>query len=1452
MPHVSTYPVFEPDQVLTDTHLNGLFAYLDQQERLTRNRLLGIGIVCGLNITVEENTIAVSKGVGITSLGYLLEFDGGSFTDFRPYTVPDFPDTIEPAVHAFYAGWNAQLLVPAEKKEAADKPIKENPDVLKRSAVVLFLEPQLSDLKNCTTEDCNDKGRRVDLTVRPLLVPKAVLGRYKYFNLQQKKFVFPQVYFKRWNVPVQNMQHPANVLQAFDNVLDAKLLNEVAAAYDFVFDVFEPVLASAGDNKPADVYGQLTKAVLNVRKAYPVFYQYLYDYVDDLIKAYLDFQEVVFDVLSECCPDESLFPLHLSLGEAGLSSATDFSAYRNEFIYSPLFSQQKEKLSQARLYYKRMLLLLKDFDLSLAAKLSTFTLANNRLAAGIRITPSCLGDYPLGKRCIPYYYNPKELFQVWDAEKTRRGKATTNYGYHADMYSNDAAALQPLLYDTERFNFYRIEGHAGVEVNMALQNIALQKQRFNLPFDVVALNMYPGQVLDEKDRLKCYFNDLESQYNVLISELLCKLHGLYCAAGKWPFNKKIFESVFRTAGVGTNAGAFREAGTFFSTTGTAAAGTGTAGTDTGVNLNEGNTGRTFVAKTYDETLQVIRAATISFVDAARRVNPYQKGAYMRHFCQPDPKAETVAAYYLKWLPANEGKRWPKPSGGTTGTNATQWVVIYYFHLFYLIDTVEELLRRILPFDLHEMTYAKFKTSYDEVMEEVEAFADYFDNVMHGMDILRDQTDINQQKPFNLIEEELEDWIIDKSVTKVVADSRALLMMCVDDRLQQLLYEHRKRVAYVLEQHVFSQYAKLKTGLEHKAGVPKGGTFVMLYFDKPDRRQVFADSLTANNLTLDVAENVTASENEKIVYRKTKPTDEVKLEQNVSGIAALLEKNKAEFSQEEFAQFSKLLLQVRKLPASAETLRIPEGVVFADLYIPFMCCSECAPTAFVFQDKVEETPQPDIAIGRTFFCNNEDVKEPITVRPEGGTVTGQGVIKEGDAYFFNPKGLAEDNYVLQYKAGEKTDTVNVTVKAVYDPAFTYQAKGTDPASGGVIVSFTATAQAGQHTWDFGDGSAASNDVAPQHTYNFSDREAQFEVAHTVTNGNCTLPPLKQTVRLVRETPISLSIDRNPLCSNDGPQAIVVSPIGGAVTCPENAQAVQQTPNGAVFLPQAAGQGTFTVRYEVNGQAKQIAATVLPAPTADFEARIVQATKETRVIQFQPASTPDTHTWDASDGQHTTEAAPKLEFRLADHPEGVVKVSHTLKNDVCGANVTKEISLQLPVKESEINLCYTKEKTPLEPNLPPEASAIILEEGGASLNEKVELLLSDNTPTGNSSFGVRYIVSEAGEAFEKRVKVNVSRPSDEVRLRVEHGVLFVQSPASEVSWTISINNGQPQVVKTGTENPLPLKIGSEVPRVVELGFIVAAEVKEGECKTAFVKMLPAAKYRELIATGGETTL
>ena len=72
----TSYPLFSPDQVLTNRDLNRVVTYLESQNRLSRNHFMGMGIAFGLVphavYSAENATITISSGAGITSEGYVV------------------------------------------------------------------------------------------------------------------------------------------------------------------------------------------------------------------------------------------------------------------------------------------------------------------------------------------------------------------------------------------------------------------------------------------------------------------------------------------------------------------------------------------------------------------------------------------------------------------------------------------------------------------------------------------------------------------------------------------------------------------------------------------------------------------------------------------------------------------------------------------------------------------------------------------------------------------------------------------------------------------------------------------------------------------------------------------------------------------------------------------------------------------------------------------------------------------------------------------------------------------------------------------------------------------------------------------------------------------------------------------------------------------------------------
>src|SRR6185437_16825999 len=173
MANPNEYLVFEADQVLTNDHLNQMFYYLDQQNRWTRNKLIGMGIVCGLNLVQHAGVIEITKGCGITSQGYLILLDDNQYTYYTAYNAIDTPNDLPftypgdlPFYKTYCAGKNIYLLLTDDDYNALEsdqqllaKTISSAPDkYFDDYVVVLFLEANEMDLKNCDAFDCNNKG----------------------------------------------------------------------------------------------------------------------------------------------------------------------------------------------------------------------------------------------------------------------------------------------------------------------------------------------------------------------------------------------------------------------------------------------------------------------------------------------------------------------------------------------------------------------------------------------------------------------------------------------------------------------------------------------------------------------------------------------------------------------------------------------------------------------------------------------------------------------------------------------------------------------------------------------------------------------------------------------------------------------------------------------------------------------------------------------------------------------------------------------------------------------------------------------------------------------------------------------------------------------------------------------------------------------------------------------
>lgn len=568
---LNTYTLFENNQVLTSTQLNEVVAYLDQQTRLSRVRLIGMGALCGLYPSVMTDPLArttngavilsISEGTGITSEGFLINIGKCDLTQFRSYTVPvDFP-------YAPFVNPATQLQVPLyEMLPSSFMPVPGDPNVPSpitydflsgntpgdAKVVMMFLECVDINNDTCLGSTCDDKGKTRTITLRKLLVSindlQVILANTGSFDFDfPDKFNLPDLLELRAlydsgstntsNYGAFSQQYRSAVSNVYrQNFSDPLgIINVLQQTYT----IFEPILKDTyGSVNPfvsiphTDVWNQIVNGVNSVANG-PSYLgiQYFYDFIKDLILAYDEFRDAAFDMMSDCCLDMGLFPKHLLLGEAIAVDDCKPSVYRNDFISVPLTPQQRVARKKLEFYFMRMVLMVRNFDY---ARIHNPPVKALPL---IKITPSFEKISKLSQRSIPYYYKIDQydpdlnttLEAVWDFRLVERCKKNAAGDYPVVAYDNQALNQNapidpiqtPLYFGLDKFDFYRIEGclrHPQDDAKAYLEDL---KAAFNLPFNVVTVRL-AGQSTRADILNRCNFEDLRSQYTAFRNELACK------------------------------------------------------------------------------------------------------------------------------------------------------------------------------------------------------------------------------------------------------------------------------------------------------------------------------------------------------------------------------------------------------------------------------------------------------------------------------------------------------------------------------------------------------------------------------------------------------------------------------------------------------------------------------------------------------------------------------------------------------------------------------------------------------------------------------------------------------------------------------------------------------------------------------------------------------------------
>lgn len=491
MADCNSYPKFEPNQVLTAEQLNHLSDFLRNSDLRTRANVIGIGPVCGLEVIFASGaapSLTITSGIGITSEGYLIEVDDYTATRYLSYQDPLFYPPFWPG-----AG-QVQLL---ELRSTADtetgdgsKPLTA--EFLKTKAVLLYLECKDIDLETCTGEDCDERGIRVELCVKRLLIEQSELQKIiaGAYGLAQN-IDLDQFFNARFDLPELRIGREAGLLKLGDSVafsdlvqlytkmLSKPVLNALGVAYQKSYEAYARYLSDEFSVNPFNSSSLRDRFIKRVSD-HAQHIQYVYDYFKDLVMAYEEFKAAAFGLRAECCPDDRLFAKHLMLGPAAGPAECRPSVYRRNFIPATLYGDHEQRLEKVRMLFQRMKLLVDYFEVPPYQK------------GQIKITPSREKGTPLSLRSIPYYYAPqKGIHDYWNDELRRRCKTDHMLSYHAGQWAPATLphVVNPIAFNCDPFPFLRIEGHIGGA--FADSAVALEEfiNEFNLPFKFIGLSL---------------------------------------------------------------------------------------------------------------------------------------------------------------------------------------------------------------------------------------------------------------------------------------------------------------------------------------------------------------------------------------------------------------------------------------------------------------------------------------------------------------------------------------------------------------------------------------------------------------------------------------------------------------------------------------------------------------------------------------------------------------------------------------------------------------------------------------------------------------------------------------------------------------------------------------------------------------------------------------------------
>lgn len=1131
------YSRFVKDQVLTEVQLNEIIDFFEDQHRLTRTCLIGTGIVCGLHLRRTASQVTLSAGTAVTTDGDLLKMEITRYKHFAEYEMPEggkydpfvYSDGSQEKTVKLY-----QLLTDEDKKKSTSsspRSIKELDSVIADWVAILYLEYYLKDPEKCTPTNCDNLGRRQVARPRLLVLSKSDLDKVihrdeeetsgddiylKYHEAYNSYFNFPVIKPKRVIMNQTVTQNTTALASAYFRATRdgggalAKAIMDLYQAFKFMIDKSEII----------NIGQLLQRLAENLNRASnPLHAQYTYDFYRDIIAAYNELRDILYNVAFECCPNIHAFPKHIMLGEPNINYGPQPPKYRHQFYPSPAVTRNRTQVNNAIGMLKRLQLMIMNFE--------------PKEVPSIRITPSKDYDRLLEDRAIPFYFGrPDELTKEWNTRRTLKANEKLNLSYNADQYIPPVPdqTLNPLDYGIDEFDFFRIEGHMGKNYKTVIRELEYLKNSKGLPIDIVAVRLGDPKLSDlNLDDYECYFEDLNTMLRAFQTEISCllgegsnffsgftarpefphiNLERYIPPAGQspWIIKTDLIKNLVLTRNIGKMQVDLSsdlkiepsdlKAGESVSS--------GTTGERLSVNLNEQ------VAAI--EQVDLKQDFCDRFLKPVFKVNRIVKETLDLH---PD----TIGKYVLKALEEpvttvddfiEKARNFAAADPDLLKLDENERNVVFEYpvqiigNLNFVQKFVPGSIREITPAFIIE--YRNFSLAFCRRLKVMRARLERHFRTGNYLSRGYESTYLNML-------------------------DRMERICCSNEKLEVIMREIERRKAEILANLSFAKFAEKHPGLEHKAGTHRGGTFVIVYAGAPKRTvtpEIFRDITRVTDLANDLT-RLRLAEQTLPQYR------------DIESFAMYIVNNDEKINrEEELANF----FTINKIqPASAyaelvikelntrvtdisriickDLTQAPEDVVVADFSLPYLCCSTCPPVAFIVEKEKKTKPEPEpepkpvsLQISINEFCSHDRSMYPFIVTPEDGEVSTKDaslsnvVFRDQNTlkYLFNPGLMPATQFSKPIGFTVNGQDVPLTVKVFRKPVARISSVVMQVNRAEIYLKLFAEQNPDaegdfKYNWTFGDGTTAEGrDI--EMLFKRAQFEKEIPVTLVVTNGPCT--------------------------------------------------------------------------------------------------------------------------------------------------------------------------------------------------------------------------------------------------------------------------------------------------------------------------------------------------------------